>query len=192
MFGKIGESIEILWIEVQSTNKNTPDLIGVVYQPSSNETEKLIWFEKIERTLTKICIKWSRVIIIAGDFNIDIEQSQRRYKDILHSFSLLQHITEATRKSKTLINHVISTTPNDVIHHDILHTEEISDNDAPQNFRKSRHAPCFCNMFDEGHYVMSLPYYVIFRIKQIFETKKRENSVFFKRENRLKLFGMLE
>ena len=33
--GKIDEPIEILWAEVQGRNKNTPVLIGVVYQPSS-------------------------------------------------------------------------------------------------------------------------------------------------------------
>ena len=38
--GKIDESIEILWIEVQDRNKNTPVLIEALYQPSSNETEK--------------------------------------------------------------------------------------------------------------------------------------------------------
>ena len=43
--GKIDESIEILWIEVQGRNRRTPVFIGVVYQPSSNETEKLIWLE---------------------------------------------------------------------------------------------------------------------------------------------------
>ena len=40
--GKIDETIEILWIEVQGRNKNIPVLIGVVY-----ETEKLIWLEKV-------------------------------------------------------------------------------------------------------------------------------------------------
>ena len=55
---------------------------GVVYQSSSNETEKFIW--------------------LAGDFNIDLlnenKKSQRRYKDILHLFSLRQHITKARNK----------------------------------------------------------------------------------------------
>ena len=72
------------------------------------------------------------------------KQSQCRYKDILHSFSLRQHITKATRISKTLIDHVISTIPNSVIHRDILHTEEISDHDAPYvifNMKKEKHQP---------------------------------------------------
>ena len=54
--GKIGELIEIFWIELHGRNKNTPVFIGVVYQPSSNETEKLIWLEKFERILTEIYI----------------------------------------------------------------------------------------------------------------------------------------
>ena len=104
--GKIDESIEILWTEVQGRNKETTILTGVVYQPSSNETEKLIWFEKFERILTEFYIKWSWVIIIDGDFNIDLlngnKQSQRRYKDILHSFSLHPHITKVTKEVKNI------------------------------------------------------------------------------------------
>ena len=69
---KIDESIEILWIEVQGWNKNTPVLTDAVYQLSSNETEKLIWLEKFERILPEIYIKWNGVIIIAGNFNIDL------------------------------------------------------------------------------------------------------------------------
>ena len=44
----IDESIEILWIELRGRNKNAPFLTGVVYQPSSNEIEKLVWLEKFE------------------------------------------------------------------------------------------------------------------------------------------------
>ena len=62
--GKIDESIEILWTEAQGSNKNTPVLIRVVYEPS------LCGFEKFEPILTEIYVKWSGVIIIAGDFNI--------------------------------------------------------------------------------------------------------------------------
>ena len=144
--GKIDESIEILWIEVQGRNENTPVLIGAVYEPSPNETEKLIWLEKI--ILTEIYIKWSGAIIIAGDFNIDLlnetKQSQRLYNDILNSFSLPQHIAKATRNSKTLIDHVISTIPNSVISCYILHTETTSDHDAPYasfNVKKEKYQP---------------------------------------------------
>ena len=46
--GKTAESIEVLRIEFQGRNKNTPVLVGVIYQPSSNETQKLIWLKKFE------------------------------------------------------------------------------------------------------------------------------------------------
>ena len=120
--GKTDKSIEILRIELRSKNKNTPFLTGVVYQPTSNETEKVVWLEKFEHILGEVYTKWDGVIILAGDLNIDLlnvsKESQRRCKGILHSFSLCQHITSPTRKSKTLIDHVISTIPDRVIHHD--------------------------------------------------------------------------
>ena len=101
---------------------------------SSNETEKLVWLEKFEHILSEVYTKWNGVIILAGDLNIDLlngsKESQRRYKDILHSFSLRQHITSPARKSKTLIDHVISTILDRVIHHDVLDTEEISVHDV--------------------------------------------------------------
>ena len=60
------------------------------------------------------------------------------------------------------------------------------------NFRKGRHALCVRNISDGGHYVMPSPYYVLIQIKRVFETKKRENLLIFKRERYLKLFGRLE
>ena len=148
--GKIDESIELIWIELRGRNKNMPFLIGVVYQPSSNESEKLVWLEKFEHILSEVYTKWNGVIILAGHLNIGLlngsKESQRRYKDILHSFFLNQHITSPTRKSKTLIVHVISTIADRVIHHDVLNTEEISDHDTPYvifNIKKEKYEPRF-------------------------------------------------
>ena len=56
----------------------------------------------------------------------------------------MSHIPKATRKSKILIDHVISTIPNGVNHHNIEHTEEISDHDAPYvifNIKKEKYQP---------------------------------------------------
>ena len=65
-----------------------------MYQPNSNETEKLMWLGKFERILTETYIKWSGVIIIAGDLYIDLlngnTQSQHLYKDILN-FKFYNH-----------------------------------------------------------------------------------------------------
>ena len=55
--GKIDESIEILWIELRGRNKITPLLTGVVYQPSSNETEKLVRLGKFEHILREVFYK---------------------------------------------------------------------------------------------------------------------------------------
>ena len=68
--GKIDESIEILWIEKKKKNKNTLFLTGVVYQPSSKETEKLIWLEKFEHILGEVYTQWNGVLILAGDLTL--------------------------------------------------------------------------------------------------------------------------
>ena len=56
--------------------------------------------------------KWDGVIIITGDINIDLigeqRESTKRYKNIIHSFNLHQHITRLTRKGKSLIDHICS------------------------------------------------------------------------------------
>ena len=110
--------------------------------------QKLVWLEKFEHILSEVYTKWNGVIILAGDLNIDLlngnKKSQRRCKDILHSFSLRQHITSPTRKSKILIDHVISTIPDRVIHHDVLNTEEISNHDTLYvifNIKKEKNEP---------------------------------------------------
>ena len=51
-----------------------------------------------------------------------------------------------------MIDHVISTAPNSVIHHDILHTEEISDYDARYvifNIKKEKYQACYKFMYNE-------------------------------------------
>ena len=86
------------------------------------------------------------MIIIAGDFNINLNsdsgESTQRYKQILDSFSLKQHINKPTRKSKTLIDHIYSDIPSKVVPNDVLHTDEISDHDMPYailNVKKERY-----------------------------------------------------
>ena len=70
--GKIDESVEILWIDLRGRNKNTHFLTGVVYHPSSSETEKLVWLEKFENILRAVYTKRNGVIVIAGDLDIDL------------------------------------------------------------------------------------------------------------------------
>ena len=52
--------------------KNTPFLTGVVYQPSSNESEKLVWLEKFEHVYGEVYTKWNGATISSGDLKIDL------------------------------------------------------------------------------------------------------------------------
>ena len=68
----------------------------------------------------------------------------KRYKNLLHTFSLHQHITKTTRKSKTLIDHISSNMNNKLLHTDVLMTDEISDHDTPfgiLNIKEQRYEP---------------------------------------------------
>ena len=74
-------------------------------------------------------MKWKGVFSVTGDFNIDLlgeEESTQRYKNLLHTFSLCQHITKATRKNKTLIDHISSNMKNKLLQTDILMTNEMT------------------------------------------------------------------
>ena len=104
---------------------------------SSNEIEKLEWLENSDKLLVDVYLKWKGIFIVTVDFNINLlgklTQSTLRYKNMLHTFSLHQHITKATRKNKTLIDHISS---NKSIYTNVLMTDEISDHDAPYRIFK--------------------------------------------------------
>ena len=109
-------------------------LICIAYQPSSVDAENLKWLEKFEALMTDIYTSWKGTLILTGDFNIDLvhscKESTKRYKDILHMFSLQQHVTKPTRKGKTLIDHICSNIPSKLIHGAVIYTDEISDHDC--------------------------------------------------------------
>ena len=69
---KMDDSIETIWIEVRGKNKNSAFLIGAFYQPSSDEKEKQCWLEKFDHLIAEVYVKWNGMIIIAGDFNINL------------------------------------------------------------------------------------------------------------------------
>ena len=102
---KMDDSIETIWIEVRGKNKNSSFLIGAFYQPISNEKEKQCCPKKFDHLIAEVYVKWNGMIIIPGDFNInlnnDLGESTQRYKQILHTFSLRQNINKTTRKNKT-------------------------------------------------------------------------------------------
>ena len=50
----LDDSLEHLRVEVKGKNKKTPYLIGIVYQPSSENAKKIEWIEKIDAVLSSI------------------------------------------------------------------------------------------------------------------------------------------
>ena len=56
--------------------------------------------------MTDIYTSWNSTLILTSEFNIGLlnncKESTKRYKDILHMFSLQQNVTKATRNGKTL------------------------------------------------------------------------------------------
>ena len=69
---KMDDSIETISIEVRGKNKNSSFLIGAFYQPSSDGKEKQCCLEKFNRLIAEVYVKWSGMIIIARDFDINL------------------------------------------------------------------------------------------------------------------------
>ena len=154
--------IEAVCAEFCGRNKNTPYLLLTVYQPSSREDEKIVWLNLFETLVANITMKWLGVIIITGDTNIDLigenKESTRRYKDILSSYNLIQHVTKPTRNNKTLIDHIITNIPDKVKNTNVVGTDEISDHDTPYvilNIKKERYEPRYRYIRDEKNFNMN-------------------------------------
>ena len=130
----LDDSLEHLWVEVRGKNKKSPNLIGVAYQPSSENAKKIEWIEKIDAVLSSIKSTSDSSIILTGDTNIDLLSSSTtrdRYKEMLHTYQLSCHIKKPTRKGKRLIDHISSNIcENKVLHSDVLLCPIISDHDS--------------------------------------------------------------
>ena len=97
---KLDDSIEHLWVEIQGRKKNSACLIGVFYQPSSENNKKLEWLEKLDSVLSIVKSTWKGPVRITGDSNIDLLASteiQKRYIEVLETYDLNNHISKATR-----------------------------------------------------------------------------------------------
>ena len=131
----LDDSLEHQWVEVKGKNKKSSYLIGVVYQPSSENAKKVEWIEKIDAVLSSIKSTCDGTIILADDTNIDLLSSSttsNTYEQMLHTYQLSCHISKPTRKGKKLIDHISSNiSKNKILHSDVLPCATISDHDAP-------------------------------------------------------------
>ena len=60
-----------MWIECQGKNKKKNYLVGVFYQPRSEDKEILIWSQKLGTIPSAITATWNKTIVIDGDTKID-------------------------------------------------------------------------------------------------------------------------
>jgi exonuclease III len=158
---RIEPELEHLWVEISGRNKHSNLLLGVMYR-SNRIQDFQTWMGKAENLFSQLSINWDGLLMITGDFNIDLlksEQSQvKQYTDMLESFNLHQHVqlpTRVTRTSKTLIDHIITNIPSCVTYTNVLPCPTVSDHDAPYacvNIRVTRFQPRYKNIRDERHF----------------------------------------
>ena len=153
-------TIEHQWIELTGKNRLCNVLIGIVYQPSSKSRDKLDWLVKFESLVSQVAIVHHGPIIITGDLNIDLlvpSPEHEAYDNILGTLNLKQLVSEPTRKSKTLIDHVITNTDTKLIAGDVVFCDEISDHDSPfciLKINKPRYEPRHKYIRDERNLVI--------------------------------------
>ena len=143
-------SLEHLWLELPGRNKNSKVLFGVLYR-----SELLLpyrdWLELFECLVTDLVSSWDGMLALTGDLNVDLLRPNApdavRFLELLDAVNLKQIIIQATRitrRSETLLDHIITNLPRQVTHTDVTRGLMISDHDAPYaclNVRVNRFVP---------------------------------------------------
>lgn len=133
---KLDKEIEHLWLEIPGQNKHSKLLIGVIYRSNKFFTANE-WIDRFENLLSKIKIICDFPVLISGDFNINMLDSEKRevkeFQSTLTQFNLDQLInnpTRTTEKSSTLIDLIITDQKNIVKESGVLPCTNISDHDG--------------------------------------------------------------
>ena len=140
------------------------------YQPSANSTVKKAWLEKFENILAQVSILWDGLIVITGDFNINLlkkdSDTAQMYTEILDTFGLTQHISYPTRKvwrngvmkGAKLYDHISTNIPSNPVCEIVVPTDEISDHDMPfavLQIKKKKFEPRYKFIRDEKNLNMN-------------------------------------
>ena len=152
--------LEHLWLELAGRNKNSKMLMGIMYR--SNRILTLTsWLDKVESLFGYLTASWNGLLVVTGDMNIDLMPGRkkfpftRQYLNILSSLNLHQHVTKPTRTTKnssTLIDHIISNSPERITFTDVLPCPLLSDHDAVYpcvNIKVTRFQPRYKYIRDE-------------------------------------------
>ena len=109
------KSFEYLQLDILVENKKIS--VFPIYRPEPNLVAMNVFFEEFSNLLERICIIPNDILIL-GDFNIHLDILNNplslRFVEMLTSFNLIQHITEATHESGHTLDLVISR-PNDFV-----------------------------------------------------------------------------
>lgn len=110
------DGIEMLWLEVRN-NKQKPILLCYVYRPPSATIE---WTETVEYSVEKANSE-TKEILFLGDVNFNLlcqtssVKSWIKKTENLNLTQLVQTPTRVTDTSETLIDHVYSNTPENIV-----------------------------------------------------------------------------
>ena len=143
-------SLEHLLLELPGRNKNSKALLGVLYRSESILPYR-DWLELFECLITDLVSSWDGMLALTGDLSEDLLRPNApdavRFLELFDAINLKQTVTKATRitrRSETLLDHIITNLPRQVTHTDVIRGLMISDHDAQYaclNVRVNRFAP---------------------------------------------------
>ena len=152
--------LEHLWLELAGRKKNSKMLMGIMYR-SNRILTPTSWLDKVESLFGYLTASWNSLLVFTGDMNTDLMPGRknipftRQYLNILSSLNLHQHVTKPTRTTKnssTLIDHIISNSPERITFTDVLPCPLLSDHDAVYacvNIKVTRIQPRYKYIRDE-------------------------------------------
>ena len=98
-------------VACKGNNCNKSYLVEALCQLSSDEKEKFIWIKKLDAILSIVNRTWNKTIMITADTNIDYLKplvALKRYKEVIKTYNLKQHITIALCKGTKIIDPIIT------------------------------------------------------------------------------------
>ncbi len=146
------QGIEDVWLSVQSC-KFPSVVVGCVYRHPKAHVET---FDYISDVLTLVCLK-NKPSYILGDFNDDLFCSTSKMNKIINTAKLTQLIAKPTRvtnNSATLLDLIITNSPNLVLHSDTLPCP-VADHElitVTINLQKPKRVSCLKTIRDLGNY----------------------------------------
>ena len=133
----IEPELEHLWLEIAGRNKHSNMLLGILYRSERLHAFQT-WLDKVENLFSQLNTLWDGLLLVTGDTNVDMLQPKDpetvKYRGMLDSLNLHQHVTKptrVTRTSRTLIDHIISNACNRITYCDVLPCETIGDHEGP-------------------------------------------------------------